>query len=407
MVEFYVLAGVSALVLGAVAKGVVRVVWRRVLRPKAKGLKGEAKVRRSLKPFTRRGARVLNDILLPSRRGTSQIDHVLVSKAGIFVIETKNYSGIVEGTENGNYWRQWFPNSHTPPRTFFNPILQNKGHIQAIKDILKENKHIPIYSLVAFDPKCLFPKLPGVVSTTGLKYAIRMVNSGPAVLNKKQIEGIVQTLEDNKIGGRANRAMHNFRAGLSADKQEVEQFVAKSAENSVKITFPQPEPPAQETPEMQNRHLLTDIYAKLKIRGRTDTIDNFFEGSKRRNDGEPVPVGGNFDYFVCPYTGDSFPPSEAMNFYQGLWITYLNNNPELVSFMKEFGAENLGNSFRCKKVLGLYDADKDALTQRIRGTAWYQNMVQKQKQRSLNTQIESASCRTPTAGSGSFKTPER
>lgn len=36
---------------------------------------------------------VLNDVLLPAKNGTSQVDHIVVSPYGIFVIETKNYKG--------------------------------------------------------------------------------------------------------------------------------------------------------------------------------------------------------------------------------------------------------------------------------------------------------------------------
>lgn len=39
------------------------------------------------------GYYIYNDVVLPTERGTTQIDHVVVSKYGVFVIETKNYRG--------------------------------------------------------------------------------------------------------------------------------------------------------------------------------------------------------------------------------------------------------------------------------------------------------------------------
>ena len=41
---------------------------------------------------------------------SSQIDHILLNSHGIFVIETKNYKGVVYGSEGKNYWRQYLKN---------------------------------------------------------------------------------------------------------------------------------------------------------------------------------------------------------------------------------------------------------------------------------------------------------
>lgn len=49
---------------------------------------------------------MLNDIMLPTEKGTSQIDHVIISSYRVFVIETKNYSGWIHGSENSEDWMQ-------------------------------------------------------------------------------------------------------------------------------------------------------------------------------------------------------------------------------------------------------------------------------------------------------------
>lgn len=394
MPVYYILASVGIFVGSAVSVGTIRYIWRKVLRPKARGRRGETKIGKVLKKFSRNGGRVKNDLLIPGRTQTTQIDHVLVSKHGIFVVETKNYSGIVEGTEKGNMWRQFIPGKYSEPRYFFNPLLQNDGHIRALKKILPDNKKIPIFSIVVFPDACDFPKLPGVVSFSALKPTIQGISSGEPVLSDDEVKEIIQSIESNEITDKKKRDQHNVLAGMhSSSREEVEEFIRKSAEHAVRLNFDRPTPAPVDEKTLKRRQL-ADIFATLTIRGKTDTIDGFYEKAKRLDDGSPVPLGGNFDYFICPYTGDKFPASESINFYQGLWISYLNKKPELVEFMKEYGVENLGNNYRCKKALVFYDSDKDAFTQKVRNSSWYQNMAQKQRTPSLNSQIQSASSKS-------------
>ncbi len=49
---------------------------------------------------------LMNNITLPFKDGTTQIDHILVSRYGIFVIETKHYKGWIFGDENSKNWTQ-------------------------------------------------------------------------------------------------------------------------------------------------------------------------------------------------------------------------------------------------------------------------------------------------------------
>ena len=53
----------------------------------------------------------LNNITLPlANGGSTQIDHIIVSVHGIFVIETKNYKGWIYGNEKQRQWTQVFAN---------------------------------------------------------------------------------------------------------------------------------------------------------------------------------------------------------------------------------------------------------------------------------------------------------
>ena len=48
--------------------------------------------------------RRFHDVIVPARNGTTQIDHLLVSCYGIFVVETKNYNGWIFGDEHAAQW---------------------------------------------------------------------------------------------------------------------------------------------------------------------------------------------------------------------------------------------------------------------------------------------------------------
>ena len=72
---------------------------------------------------------LLNDVLLPSGQGTTQIDHILVSPGGVFLIETKDMNGWLFGGPGQKDWTQSFKAKKYP---LYNPLLQNEGHAKAL-----------------------------------------------------------------------------------------------------------------------------------------------------------------------------------------------------------------------------------------------------------------------------------
>lgn len=116
-----------------------------------KGKLGERSVAKKLKKLDKHKYKVINDVILKTSRGTSQIDHLVVSNYGIFVIETKNYQGWIVGSENTDNWQQIIYNK----KNFFrNPIKQNYGHIKAIEENLKLNNKIKYISIIVFMNGC-------------------------------------------------------------------------------------------------------------------------------------------------------------------------------------------------------------------------------------------------------------
>ena len=93
------------------------------------GKKGEGKVSKILSYLPKDKYIVINDILIEYEHGTIQIDHVVVSMYGIFVIETKNYKGWIFGCEKSN---MWVKNVFGRKYYFYNPIKQNRSHILAL-----------------------------------------------------------------------------------------------------------------------------------------------------------------------------------------------------------------------------------------------------------------------------------
>lgn len=94
---------------------------------------------------------IFNNLIIPSENnGSTQIDHLIVSKFGIFVLESKDYNGWIFGSENQPSWTQSLPGGNK--FQFQNPIRQNYGHIMALKTLmpfLDDN----FYGIIVFSDK--------------------------------------------------------------------------------------------------------------------------------------------------------------------------------------------------------------------------------------------------------------
>ncbi len=115
----------------------------------AKGRRGERAVANILSELPSSEYSVINDITLQDEYGITQIDHVIISVYGIFVIETKNYSGWIMGGEKSD---QWIKNMYGHKYYFYNPIKQNYGHISALARTLLIPKN-NFVSIVVFPYK--------------------------------------------------------------------------------------------------------------------------------------------------------------------------------------------------------------------------------------------------------------
>lgn len=115
--------------------------------PVNKGKRGEKRVGKILEQLAEKyNGYVINDIIIPNGNGgTSQIDHILLSRFGIVVVETKNYSGRLYGNASQQYWTQVLAYGNTKNK-LYNPLLQNKTHIYNLKQIV--GNKIDFYSCI-------------------------------------------------------------------------------------------------------------------------------------------------------------------------------------------------------------------------------------------------------------------
>lgn len=134
--------------------GIACILLVTVFRSQYKGKIGEIVAAKFLYKLDESKYRILNDIKIEnpsSHTKTSQIDHMVVSKFGIFVVETKAYKGKIYGKE---YSRQWTQYLGSKKYEFMNPILQNYGHIKALESKLEESyPHMKYFSIIAFSPE--------------------------------------------------------------------------------------------------------------------------------------------------------------------------------------------------------------------------------------------------------------
>lgn len=129
---------------------------------------GEELVARTLqRHFKGDDYHLLNHVTLKHRGGTTQVDHILVSRFGVFVIETKDYTGWIFANADQATWTQA---TYNDKYKFQNPIHQNFRHVQAVRALLDFVPADAIHSVVVFVgdaefktdiPACVFtlPKL--------------------------------------------------------------------------------------------------------------------------------------------------------------------------------------------------------------------------------------------------------
>jgi hypothetical protein len=161
-----------------------------------KGKLGEFIVNISAKLFLdKKQYRLIKNVTLPTENGTTQIDHLIVSPYGVFVIETKNMKGWIYGSKNEPYWTQKIFKYSSK---FQNPIHQNYKHVKTLEQLLglKDNQ---IHSLIVFVGECKFKtEIPESV-TYGAGYIRYIKSKKEPVLSQEKAFEVLDLIETKRL----------------------------------------------------------------------------------------------------------------------------------------------------------------------------------------------------------------
>jgi hypothetical protein len=120
-----------------------------------KGQYAEYLIYQSLRHLEDTGAKFLFNLLIPKKNGgTTEIDVLLICSKGLFVLESKNYSGWIFGNETHQNWTQTLPigRGQSHKERFYNPIMQNAAHVKHLKNLIGQN--VPVWSIIVFSDRC-------------------------------------------------------------------------------------------------------------------------------------------------------------------------------------------------------------------------------------------------------------
>lgn len=160
--------------------------------PQARGKRGENKVRRIIGKTEEDKQYVVNDLIVMNEGKTSQIDHIVVNPRGVFVIETKNYSGRIYGSENQFEWTQVLAYGKVKNK-LYNPLKQNATHIYNVKKIVG---NLPVNSLVVFvQNNTQNITASNVIPISALR---RALSNGVDVLSSSQMKTAYEALLSNR-----------------------------------------------------------------------------------------------------------------------------------------------------------------------------------------------------------------
>ena len=216
----------------------------------------------------------LNNITLPrANGGSTQIDHVIVSVYGIFVIETKNYKGWIYGSEKQRQWTQVFPNGSK--FKFQNPLRQNYLHIKTLADLLALDISY-FHSMIAFIGECELKtrdELPDHVLTGGMVSYVKSKQN--KILSEDEVKSIVEQINSNKFDkswktNREHRAyLKDKHANISkpAKTREVQQW---SGQTQIDSFFSTPFKSIESEPKIKETAIM-EVADRVKSLDQTPT----------------------------------------------------------------------------------------------------------------------------------------
>jgi len=190
--------------------------------PTGKGIIGEFLVNIAAKlKLDKNQYHLIKNVTLPTEDGTTQIDHIIVSEYGIFVVETKNLKGWIFGDEKQRFWTQKIY-KHT--NKFQNPLHQNYKHSKTIQNALniESNK---IFSVIVFTGDSTFKtEMPENVKH-GISYIDYIKSKTCKIISQKEVAEIISSIES----GRLSRSFKTNREHV----KHVKSIIKEKEQNNV------------------------------------------------------------------------------------------------------------------------------------------------------------------------------
>lgn len=160
-----------------------------------KGVLGEFVVNCLLSRLPKSDYTLIKDVTLPTINGTTQVDHIVVSKYGIFVVETKNMKGWIFGSARQKEWTQKI---YRHSSKFQNPLHQNYKHIKTLEGLLDcgEDK---LHSVIVFTGENTF-KTDMPLNVTHARGCIRYIQQfNEVVFSYEDYSRLVESINRIKL----------------------------------------------------------------------------------------------------------------------------------------------------------------------------------------------------------------
>ena len=162
--------------------------------------------------FVGHPGKMLHNIYLPKYNGeTSEVDVVFITQKGIFVFESKNYSGWIFGDERNEYWTATLSNG--VKNQFYNPVMQNRTHLKWMKEFVGED--IPLFSIIVFSERCELKKITvysddvKIIKRNKIYDTVRdLWNESPDMISGEKIEELYAKLKERTEVNEAIKKAH-------------------------------------------------------------------------------------------------------------------------------------------------------------------------------------------------------
>jgi hypothetical protein len=175
-----------------------RKTQKKKVEPTRIGEIGEYKINIQLDQLPK-DCKYLSDVMIinsKSKTGYSQIDHIVISPYGIFVIETKNYNGKIKGSHND---QNWTVNGRFK---MYNPLKQNYGHVKALQSVLPDYSSVQYISMISFTMRARFsidPELRKIESDELVVYDVELSEYIGRKINRIKLTSSQQPLSSDQI----------------------------------------------------------------------------------------------------------------------------------------------------------------------------------------------------------------